>query len=693
VIELLRQSLDLQPPGYHRRSASLNNLANALLTRFEQLGDLDSLSDAVKLHRQALELRPTGHPHHSMSLNNLATAMHTQFEHLGDLDSLAEAVELHRRALDLYPPGHPHRYMSLNNLATSVQTRFEHLGDVASLAEAVDLHRQALSLCPPGHPHRSASLSNLASALQARHFQYGHRDSGAEAVELNRQALDLRPLGHPHRHSSLASLASALQSQILQRGIRDSLSEVVELHHQALDLLPPGHPHRSKSLHSLATTAQSQFMQLDDVTSLAEAVDLHRQALELRPPGHPDRLTSLSNLAETMRTRYERLGNVGNDGAVHSLNQCSTSDLDEEFRILEEGLHLCADGHRKRMRFLFAIGEYRLRTGTHVFNFEEAIRHLLEAVRDRYSPARQCIGLANRALRLVEAAYQFLAQRTSAFTPLRHDDEVLQIYISVIQLLPQAASFGLDHENRLHVLSGAEAISRDGAARAISAGRNLEAVELLEEGRGVFWSQALQLRAPDLDSLPAQDAQELRKLFHMLQSGGTSDESLSTAQLERRIELRRRLSNEAEALIADIRSRPGMGRFLLPPAFSSLVQSLPEAGLVVILLASSLGHHALVLNRAESQAKSIALIAPQSGGFSEAFRATLPRDGNSDSHASGATSVFRPMSVSKKALKKPHRPLEDMLAQLWTLIVKPVVGVLNLQVCPCRGSRSTCPDY
>jgi hypothetical protein len=220
-------------------------------------------------------------------------------------------------------------------------------------------------------------------------------------------------------------------------------------------------------------------------------------------------------------------------------------------------------------------------------------------------------------------------------------------------------------------------ISRNAATRAIAAGRDAEAVEMLEEGRGVFWSQAFRLRATDLDRLPTQDAQELRKLFQTLESEGVRDESLGTVQRERLVEQRRRLSNAAESLIADIRSRPGMSRFLLPPAFSSLVQSLPDSGLVVVLVASDSGHRALVLNRAQGVVASLGIVPPEGGFFSEAVRVSLPRDGGP---LTEDKNVIRLMGTSGRAKRMPKEPLDQTLAQLWTLIVKPVIDKLNLQV-------------
>jgi hypothetical protein len=50
------------------------------LTRFQQGGQKSDLDEAVSLHRQALELFLPPHPDRSGSLNNLANALLTRFE-------------------------------------------------------------------------------------------------------------------------------------------------------------------------------------------------------------------------------------------------------------------------------------------------------------------------------------------------------------------------------------------------------------------------------------------------------------------------------------------------------------------------------------------------------------------------------------------------------------------------------------
>jgi tetratricopeptide (TPR) repeat protein len=640
-------------------------------TSQEQSKRLDDLDTRASLCR-ALDECPIGDPRRLNILSQLSDVCLTQFETDGDLESLAEAVALGRQALDLRPPGHPDRSMSLSNLANALHTRYEQLGDSDALSEALKLHRQTLDLCPPGHPNRSVSLSNLAGALHTQYEKLGDSDALAEALDLHRQALDLCPLGHPGRSVSLNNLATALQSRSKQLGDSDALAEALDLHRQALDLHPPGHPHRSGSLNNLAGALQTRHELLGDSDALSEALDLHRQALELRPYPHPDRPSSLWNLGLALETRFAK--------------QTLACDLDEAIEMASEGLRFCNDGHPMRVIFLFRIATYLLREGTQIFDFGGGISHILEGLRDRTSPANERLRLAIEGIPKVEAVIQLASENRVAATVSRldRDEMVLQVYILVLQLLPRAASLGLNHTGRLRALSGAETISRDAAARAVSAGRTTDAIEMLEEGRGVFWSQALRLRTTDIDLLPDQDAQKLRRLFSTLESGNTHDGSMSTVQRERHIEERRRLGEAAERMLADIRSRPGFARFLLPPAFSALLQSLPDKGFAVMLVASKLGHHALILSRAETQVKHVSLETPPGGSFSQAFRAILPRDGGQNFSALNESHVDRALGISRRRHKKPRDSFDEMLAQLWMLIVKPVVVLLNLKVCFSR---------
>ncbi|KAJ7757176.1 hypothetical protein B0H14DRAFT_2634952 [Mycena olivaceomarginata] len=92
-----REALELRLDGDHHRGQSLNNLANALWTRFEDQGNADDIDETVRLHREVLSLLPAGQPGRDVSLTNLANAISLQVaeRQRGDID---EVISLGRHS-------------------------------------------------------------------------------------------------------------------------------------------------------------------------------------------------------------------------------------------------------------------------------------------------------------------------------------------------------------------------------------------------------------------------------------------------------------------------------------------------------------------------------------------------------------------------------------------------------------------
>ena len=215
AISLDRQVLKLQAPPH---PTLLNNLASGLETRFEQGGKQEDLNEVISLQRQILELQALPHTNRCRALNNLANALFTRFgqkgQQGGQQDDLNEAISLHRQTLELRAPPYCNscRCSSLNNLANALSTQFRQGGQQGDLNEAISLNRQALELCSPPDPNRPICLRNLASLLWTRLEQGGQQSDLNEAILLYRQALELFLPPHPNRPIYLNNLASLLQT-------------------------------------------------------------------------------------------------------------------------------------------------------------------------------------------------------------------------------------------------------------------------------------------------------------------------------------------------------------------------------------------------------------------------------------------------------------------------------------------------
>jgi tetratricopeptide (TPR) repeat protein len=619
---LLKEALRLHPQDRFARIASLRHIGDALRIRAEERGEWNALDDAISQYREALQLSSgMGHdPVRDEVLNGLGIALLVRFRQTGSLDDLTEAIVFHREALQLQRSAHHTRGFSLNYLALGLLARSHQQGGLADLDEAIGLLREAVRHCRLDHPVKRNWLNSLAGALQVRFERQGGMEILEESVALRREALDVHSAGHSARDNVLSSLGSALQTRFEQQGDAKMLEEAVAFHREALTFYSGYHPGRYIRLNNLACAIKALFNQAREVNVLSQAIDLYREALQLCPEGHPRRAHSLFGLGECHLTR-----------------QADQTD--------------------------FILG---------IACLSEALAHFTTSVWERI------IG-AVASLRVVEREHSASLKRGDASRWTQHAPHILKLYRRAVQLLPLAANLGLDPRTRLEVGSGSDELSRRGAARAVLINHVAEAVEMLEEGRGLFWSQLLHLRSSALDGVPEDDRRRLESMFRDLETTSNTFIVESERDREQRLEQRRLLNVQTEEAITKIRAHyPGFDRLLMPPAFDELMSSLPE-GFVVIVNTARPSHHALLLHRSSGLATSVTLRAPRGGFDCDDIRAHMPRDlcvGTKETEHE-IDSGDRGTNIRRE---EEFDSFDDVLAGLWERVVQPVIVSLSLQV-------------
>ncbi|KAI9569320.1 hypothetical protein HD554DRAFT_2038263 [Boletus coccyginus] len=669
AIVLDREALDLHPQGHPDRSISLNGLALDLSTRYEQLGGMDDLDEAIVLAREALDLRSQGHPDRSGFLSNLAYHLSARFQQLGAMEDLDVAIVLDREALNLRSQGHPDRSMSLNNLALDLSTRYQQLGGMEDLDEAIVLDqealnlrpqghpdraggwrtstrplvldREALDLRPQGHPDRSMSLSNLALDLSTRYQRLEGMEDLDEAIVLDREALVLRPQGHPARSGSLNNLALDLSTRYQHLGGIEDLDEATVLDREALELRPQGHPDRSMSLNNLAVDLFTRYQQLGGMEELNEAVVLDREALGLRPQGHPDRSMSLSNLALRLAARYKQLGVV--------------DDLDEAIVLGREALDLRPQGHPLRSDSLNNLARHICDRFTHLRQLkdEEEVFGLYAQLAD----VRQIVSPADLS---AARAWIHMAKKFQHSTILLAHETSLRFLTQHLATLPSLPQ----HLVLLKNLTSSLAV--DAFSACLHHHAPALAVELLEQGRGVFWSQLTRLRSP-LDGLvmssPAGKklADEFTRLALLIRNALNSP---GADQHERLCHL----NLDMERVVTNVRELPGLSRFLLPSLFSDLRRAA-SGGPVIIVNASNHSCDALIVLLDRDPVR-IPLQITREG----------VRDLSTELHS---------LTVRAKRLDVT-RELAAFLRELWDQIVLPIVDFLQT-IHPTRSRIWWCP--
>ncbi|KAG1724957.1 CHAT domain-containing protein [Suillus paluster] len=511
------------------------------------------------------------------------------------------------------------------------------LSSANNIEDNVKVFRATLQRCPSDHSRQSACLNNLANSLQDRFKQRGVLSDLDEAIELHRAALLLRPPGHSDRSMSLNNLAVSLRGRFKQRSVLSDLDEAIELHRAALLLRPPGHSDRSMSLNNLAISLQDRFKQRGVLSDLDEAIELHRAALLLRPPGHSLRTSSLNNLAVSLQDRFKQRGVL--------------SDLDEAIELHRAALLLCPPGHSDRSMSLnnLAISlQGRFEQRGVLSDLDEAFRLYLQLSRLSHAASRGDLSAAKSWVASAEK--------------LKHGS-TLVAYQTALNFLDQHVALLSSSPRHFDVVREAtSSLATDAFSCGVRYGALTTAVQLVEQGRAVFWTQLARFRTP-LDELSlsgdtgAALAEEFKRLSSQLRNAfdqSTKDQSQPIGQL----------TKQWDDVVSRIRALPNFSWFLLPPLFSDL-QKAAEDGPVIIVNASRYSCDALIILRAQDPVHVPLNIArTEISELSSEFQSLAEQFGYSDHQ---------------------HK-LVSILRKLWDDIVNPVVQGLRESAVP-PGSR------
>lgn len=578
AISFYRQSLEFRVPPHPNRPTSFDYLGTALLTRFEQTGLASDLDEAISIYRQGLDHESLSHPLRPQYLNNLAVALHHRFKRDGLQSDLDEVILFHREALEHRPPHDADRPSSLINLGSALLTRFRRGGRVSDVDEGISSLRQALELLPPHSSGRSLCLDNLAITLVTRFENTGQQNDLDEAILLHRQGLDLRPTPHPLRSSSLSNLANTLRLRFDQRGQKDDLNESISLLREALELRIPPHPLRSSSLNNLGVALQSRFEVEGGRSDLDEAISSLQEAIKLKSGLHLLRSSSLNNLGQQLFLRFELSG--------------QESDLKESISLHRQALAIQPASHPKRSLSLFSLAKALIRAYLLLWTDEDYLQEAFSS----FSAAINCPSQPASFRLSIAKGWIYYAKK------VRHASE-LEAYRAALDTLPQLSALNIGIDLREDALRGeSDGLAQDAATCAIRSGNINQAIELLEAGRTIFWSQILSLRSSfeELRDIKPELADKLRNIATALEYGAHRNTSAEMLDNQRKLTIDQetsklnQLQEDWSTGLDEARRLPGFEDFLRPRRLSFL-QGAASQSPVIILLGNDDTSHCLIL--------------------------------------------------------------------------------------------------
>jgi hypothetical protein len=540
------------------RARCLNNLVYVLTLLHETRTDPQALAEAVRLARWLINEIPAGTAEHARGLGRLSDALRMSYESSRDDAVLAEAIDHARAGLAELPPNHPDRVDQMTNLAGLLRLRSSDLGNIESLREAVAISRALVADLPPDHPALARSLNNLASNLEALSSATGNGTDPAlldEIIDLSRAALD----GATSRARLEATAAADLSRWLTGRAEETSSTDAAE----AVFLLDKATSR--VRLEAMAAANLSRWLtqraeRTNSRADAAEAVSLARRAVASvdggRVPG-----VALRALSQSLSALYA----ISGDPAV----------LAEAVAVARQSVDESADAAElaaRRMTLGVLLNNHYADTGD------------VEAARE-----------AATVLRLV-------ARSTSARLPDRVDSAAAAGKLAVnleewghaandlalaVSLLPDLAGSHLRAGDRERRLVDHAPLPTLAASCAIATGRPERALEILEQGRGVWLSEVAGVHdgARRLTGAAPHLATALDRVSVGLRTTQEADR-LHELVVERR------------RLIDEIRGLPGFERFLEPPRIDEILRAC-QAGPVVVLVHARYRFDALIVTTDE----------------------------------------------------------------------------------------------
>ncbi|KAG8859272.1 hypothetical protein FRB91_008453 [Serendipita sp. 411] len=641
----LQAAVNLTPDGHPDKPSRLNNLGASLRDRFDRLGNFNDIDNAISQLQTAVSLIPDGRPDKPACLTNLGVSLLARFNRFGGLDDIDNGIARLQAAVELTPDHHLHKPMRLSNLGASLRDRFERLGNLDDIDNAIYRFQAAVNLTPDGHLHRPKLLSNLGYSLQLRSKRLGSPNDNDNAIARLQETVNLTPDGHPDKPNRLNSLGASLQTRFERFGDPSDIDNAVKRFQAAINLTPDGHPHKPRWLNNLGSSLWRRFDRLGGTDDLNNAIEQIQASVSLTPDGHPDKPRRLSNLGTSLMSRFEHLGNFDDIDNAISRHQVAASLTPDD--LPEKAIRISSFGTSLLSRF------------KHLHHPQDAEMSVAQFSVAALSP----VGSPSHRLK---AAKMWIY----AASIIKHTS-LLDACESAVGIIPLVAWLGLSIPDRHQHLVQMGGIVREAAAIAISLGQYDKAVEWLEQGRSIVWTQILQLRTP-VDELRAVEPGLADRLLHIsslldrnIQDTDSQIEpSRSPEEESRRY---RALAKERDEIVETVRSLPKFHNFLQPLRLESLSEAAKDGPVILV-------------NVSETRCDALGLLS----GSDEVIHIPLP-----DLTLNGVirlqvefNSLLKSNGIRKRAIRDEDgegggdEECKKILAMLWDQLVNPVLDSL-----------------
>jgi tetratricopeptide (TPR) repeat protein len=597
----------------------------------------DSLAGAMYHGYKALSTCPPA-LYRQYRIRDLLGRVHQEFQQTqGEGPDHAAALGHARYCLTLFPFNSIYRCLATKQMINAYNASNEHADTRANLEVAIDMVEEVLHLLPPAN-RRYITVQAQRAAMYGRHYEHTGRVSSLDKIiALDGPSLDTT---YPITMFNIGMAMLDRVRAFRERRLLPLLDRAYQLFGMTLDVLPLTSPHRIRPVLLMLRVRQLQSelgeVDLDEDQLVDSARKLLLDAGTVIGP--EEKRLVLHTLANFLLSRT---------GAANGL------DLDEIDRTIERGISAWNDSH--------SLYDFRVLQARSSCARYRATKEEPYAVTAWSLYSTLASDLNARPRERYEAVLHWIRDAKST-----HDGNQASLaYRSAINLLPRLGYIGQDAITRREALAYARGIACQAAAHELTSDNTDTAIELLEQGRSVFWTQLLRLRSPQ-DVAPVEDTAQIDRLVQELQK--TEDASWAD---------RRRKAEELDTLITSIRKKPGYEHFMASRPFADFMTTIDGLdGHVVILIPGDSVCDVVLLGASSGSSRTHlrlpAVNVESLQTMSDSLRSAAEHERKGDD--------ARGMKKVPPTAKVGPSPDEIVLRKLWDTLVKPIVEALQLTV-------------
>ncbi len=623
-------------------------------------GRVQSLDQVIECLRDAVKMCPPGS---HLVLFTMADAFGTRFMATHSNDDYEEATALLERILDPNQPGECPD--SIQDLALLLATMLAFVRSVVfenpEYSEVtISRLRTFLSSSSIDEGLRLRLTEGLAIQARERFSQYSLAESLEEANSYTSQLVDLSSSQSLEKSKGIFPVSGAVRKLYSMTRMAEEIYHLEEL----LSITPPGTERHKDCLSHLADWYETKFYRTNDISDVEESIKYSRLSLGATNSDDHWRINPLSSLRNILLLAFEKTSKI--------------SYLDESITLGYDILEL------KSVQFIHPHAVQKLVPS--LLTREQ----LLGRREDRHEAIRlMSMVIDNQYVRepdrfRLSCQWAFVARSISHPT-------TLTAYKSAMSLMEKSLSFAptvsIQHARLVAMGKNCQNMPLDYASYHINLGRFEEAIETLEQGRALLWSEMRGLRTPIAQLIEedpplakrfAEINQELEALTISITPSGRPEMEDGVAQgkdwtdpFGRLVVKRRKLVEERDALVSQIQGRPGLEGFLKTPSFTTL-RSAASRGPVILINHCKWRSDILILFH-----NSLPCSIPTTGDFYD--RANKLRDELVEARKHGLDS------------DKYQDALCSVLKGLYELVGKPVIKRLRVLGVPEQSRIWWCP--